>query len=45
MIGSGRPSFSPLYATCRKLPVSKLLWAGFYKLTGNEEAMRDTLIP
>jgi hypothetical protein len=28
-----------------KLPVSKLLWAGFYKLTGNEEAMRDTLIP
>ena len=28
-----------------KLPVFKLLLAGFYKLTGNEDAMRDTLIP
>ncbi|KAI3438607.1 hypothetical protein D9Q98_001030 [Chlorella vulgaris] len=28
-----------------KLPISKLLWAGFYKLTGNEESMRDAIIP
>ncbi|KAL4425778.1 hypothetical protein ABPG75_009794 [Micractinium tetrahymenae] len=28
-----------------KLPVSTLLRAGFYKLTGNDDSMRDTLVP
>lgn len=28
-----------------KLPISTLLWAGFYKLTGNNDSMRDALVP
>ncbi|PSC68002.1 tyrosine serine [Micractinium conductrix] len=28
-----------------KLPWSTLLWAGWYKLRGDEEAMRDVLVP
>ncbi|KAL4445823.1 hypothetical protein ABPG77_009022 [Micractinium sp. CCAP 211/92] len=28
-----------------KLPVSTLLWAGFYKMIGNNDSMRDALVP